>query len=215
MPSNKEYNQLLQYLYFEGYSDSYAEAEELLESMSDEEFEELAEEVFYEEKNDSYLETNMEKRKKNNEKAIEDMKKTDAHTDMVATVRNKFNEEVDIFDYLLEYLIAEGYADTNDSAIAIMANMSEEWKEEILDEANKGETHSNTPNWDKVYDRNTRDYGPNQTKTHRGRAKSGELETANQTTKRLGKERVQAHKDTRGMKKKRGSKGVWFSSGRM
>ena len=41
--SSYEYNQLLQYLYFEGYSDSYAEAEELLESMSDDEFEDLLE----------------------------------------------------------------------------------------------------------------------------------------------------------------------------
>ena len=41
--SSQEYNQLLKFLYFEGYADSYAEAEELLESMSDEEFEELNE----------------------------------------------------------------------------------------------------------------------------------------------------------------------------
>jgi hypothetical protein len=43
-------------------------------------------------------------------------------------------EEVDLFDYLLEYLVAEGYADTNDAAIAIMANMSEEWKQSIAEE---------------------------------------------------------------------------------
>jgi hypothetical protein len=41
--SSYEYNQLLKFLYFEGYADSYAEAEELLESMSDEEFEEIIE----------------------------------------------------------------------------------------------------------------------------------------------------------------------------
>ena len=41
--SSYEYNQLLKFLYFEGYADSYAEAEELLESMSDEEFEEVVE----------------------------------------------------------------------------------------------------------------------------------------------------------------------------
>ena len=44
-------------------------------------------------------------------------------------------EEVDLFDYVLEHLIAECYADTNESALVIMANMSEEWREEILDEA--------------------------------------------------------------------------------
>lgn len=45
--------------------------------------------------------------------------------------------EYDFFDYLLEYLVAEGYADTNDNAIAIMANMSEEWRQSILDEEKK------------------------------------------------------------------------------
>ena len=50
-----------------------------------------------------------------------------------------YNEETDLFDYLLEYLVAEGYADTNDAAIAIMANMSEEWKENILEETKRTE----------------------------------------------------------------------------
>ena len=42
-------------------------------------------------------------------------------------------ESVDLFDYLLEYLVAEGYADTNEAALAIMANMSEEWKQDIVE----------------------------------------------------------------------------------
>ena len=46
--------------------------------------------------------------------------------------------EPDLFDAILEHLIAEGYADTNESALAIMANMSEEWREEILDEEVRG-----------------------------------------------------------------------------
>jgi hypothetical protein len=41
--SSYEYNQLLKFLYFEGYADSYEEAECILEDMSDEEFEELCE----------------------------------------------------------------------------------------------------------------------------------------------------------------------------
>ena len=45
--------------------------------------------------------------------------------------------EYDTFDTVLEYLVAEGYADTEESALVIMANMSEEWREEILDEANE------------------------------------------------------------------------------
>ncbi len=43
LPEEREYNELLKFLYFEGYAESYAEAEELLESMSDEEFEDLLE----------------------------------------------------------------------------------------------------------------------------------------------------------------------------
>jgi len=42
-------------------------------------------------------------------------------------------ESVDLFDYLLEYLVAEGYADTNKAALVIMANMSEEWKQNIVE----------------------------------------------------------------------------------
>lgn len=47
----------------------------------------------------------------------------------------------DIFDFIMEYLISEGYTDTNKGALVIMANMSEEWREsiceEILDEMRK------------------------------------------------------------------------------
>ena len=46
----------------------------------------------------------------------------------------KSNEEVDIYDIVLSHLIDEGYADTIESAEAIMVNMSEEWREDIIDE---------------------------------------------------------------------------------
>jgi len=57
--------------------------------------------------------------------------------DKVRAARKRMTKEdyeLDLFDYLLEYLVAEGYADTNKSALAIMANMSEEWKQSILNE---------------------------------------------------------------------------------
>jgi len=44
----------------------------------------------------------------------------------------RLGEEADLFDYILEHLVSEGYADTNENALVIMANMSEEWREEIL-----------------------------------------------------------------------------------
>ena len=43
------------------------------------------------------------------------------------------SESFDLFDTILEHLIAEGYADTNESALAIMANMSEEWRQSIVE----------------------------------------------------------------------------------
>ena len=43
------------------------------------------------------------------------------------------DEEYDTFDAILEHLIAEGYADTNENALVIMANMSEEWRESIVE----------------------------------------------------------------------------------
>ena len=41
---------------------------------------------------------------------------------------------VDLFDIVKGHLLDEGYADTNEAALAIMANMSEEWRESIVEE---------------------------------------------------------------------------------
>jgi hypothetical protein len=51
------------------------------------------------------------------------------------TIGGLLNQEYqpDAFDIVLEYLIVEGYADTNKAAIAIMANMSEEWRQSIVE----------------------------------------------------------------------------------
>ena len=50
-------------------------------------------------------------------------------------------ESFDLFDYMMEYLIDEGYANTNESALVIMANMSEGWRESILTEVSQKEFH--------------------------------------------------------------------------
>ena len=55
---------------------------------------------------------------------------------------DEMKEEVDLFDYLLEYLVAEGYADTNKAALAIMANMSEEWRQDIMEISQKTATRA-------------------------------------------------------------------------
>jgi len=54
-----------------------------------------------EKKDDTYLEPDMKKRQKNNEKAIADMKKTKAHSDMVKAARKQFEETERELDYYL------------------------------------------------------------------------------------------------------------------
>jgi hypothetical protein len=49
-------------------------------------------------------------------------------------VARRLGEDVDLYDVVLEHLLDEGFADTEEAATVIMANMSEEWREEILEQ---------------------------------------------------------------------------------
>lgn len=49
-------------------------------------------------------------------------------------------ESYDLYDIILSHLLDEGYADTQEAALAIMGNMSEEWSQSIISEG---------PNYDK------------------------------------------------------------------
>jgi len=51
--------------------------------------------------------------------------------------RKEKKESYDLYDIILSHLIAEGYADTEQAAEAIMVNMSEEWRESIVVEGYK------------------------------------------------------------------------------
>ena len=42
-------------------------------------------------------------------------------------------EESDIFDIIKGHLIDEGFAETEEAALAIMSNMSEEWRQSIVE----------------------------------------------------------------------------------
>jgi hypothetical protein len=44
------------------------------------------------------------------------------------------SEEADIYDIILSYLLDEGYAETLEAAETIMVNMSEEWRDSIVEE---------------------------------------------------------------------------------
>jgi len=46
---------------------------------------------------------------------------------------SRLGEEVDVYDLILSHLLDEGYADTYESAERIMVNMSEEWRESIIE----------------------------------------------------------------------------------
>ena len=50
------------------------------------------------------------------------------------------NEAVDLYDIILSHLLDEGYADTQEAAEAIMVNMSEDWRESIVEDNSTGAT---------------------------------------------------------------------------
>ncbi len=43
------------------------------------------------------------------------------------------NEEVDVYDVVLDHLLENGYAETFEAAEKIMVNMSEDWRNEIIE----------------------------------------------------------------------------------
>ena len=53
-------------------------------------------------------------------------------TDYLSLVKDKYSEQVDLYDIILSHLLDEGYADTPEAAEAIMVNMSEEWRQSIV-----------------------------------------------------------------------------------
>jgi hypothetical protein len=52
--------------------------------------------------------------------------------------RDTMREELDLYDLVSEYLVSEGFCDSYEDADVIMANMSEEWRDNILDEVTGG-----------------------------------------------------------------------------
>ena len=48
--------------------------------------------------------------------------------------KKPINQSFDLFDLVKGHLLDEGYADTEEAALAIMANMSEQWKQSIIED---------------------------------------------------------------------------------
>ena len=55
-------------------------------------------------------------------------------------------EQTDLYDIILSHLLDEGYAETPEAAEAIMVNMSEDWREDIVE---KSDDTYLEPNWKK------------------------------------------------------------------
>lgn len=64
---------------------------------------------------------------------LEDLTETEFDT-LVESYLEDEVETLDFYDDVMNYLVSEGFAETEEDATAIMANMSEEWRDEILDE---------------------------------------------------------------------------------
>ena len=63
---------------------------------------------------------------------------------------------VDIFDLVKGHLLDEGYAETEENALVMMSNMSEEWRESIIMELTGGKGHPG-------YKAGSKDHGPMET----------------------------------------------------
>jgi hypothetical protein len=135
--SSNEYNQLLKFLYFEGYADSYAEAEELLESMTDDEFEYVVEAAH------SFPLSPSERRSAENigrmsrgDYSGSASNKSAKATEPVQPKRKKRKLEFEVkedFAVVAEYLFIEGFADTIENAEVMAENISETWVNGILE----------------------------------------------------------------------------------
>jgi hypothetical protein len=60
--------------------------------------------------------------------------KLDKKERLAMTLEGFSREEIDLYDIVFTHLLDEGYASTKEAAVAIMANMSEEWRDSILNE---------------------------------------------------------------------------------
>jgi hypothetical protein len=65
---------------------------------------------------------------------------------LIDGVNDALREEVNIYDIILSHLLDEGYAETQEQAEVIMVNMSEDWRESIMEEV-LDEKIATPPSW--------------------------------------------------------------------
>ena len=141
--SSYEYHQILQFLYFEGYADSYAEAEELVESLSDDEFEDLCEKKlahsFPLKKKERESVENIGRMNRGYYSNVPDEDPTPTRTRSASRPAPKTKKrKTDLSKVIIaQYLYDEGFADTPESGSVMAESISEQWANQILDEEYK------------------------------------------------------------------------------
>ena len=90
-------------------------------------------------KSDSEVDSILARKKKSGERATSlNLASRTAHSYLPQkkAERNKTQkEQADLYDIILSHLLDEGYAETPEAAEAIMVNMSEDWRESIVEDA--------------------------------------------------------------------------------
>ena len=141
-----DYHKLLKYVYFEGYANSYEEAEYLLEQLNDDELYDLCENVFRS-KNTGAVNADADEKAAEMHKTVSGASHTssenrkrhrDAAAQHLVSARRKRRKAKTNEECVIDYLVTEGYTDNYDSAIAIYESMSEEWLDTILEVKGRG-----------------------------------------------------------------------------
>jgi len=71
------------------------------------------------------------------QKSDKDLIKSKLRKRALRKINRGMTEELDLYDIISEYLVTESFCDSYEDADVIMANMSEEWRESILEETKK------------------------------------------------------------------------------
>ena len=94
---------------------------------------------------------NMQRTKKQNKREADFGAHRERQRNERPTAGTWYSEEVDIYDIILSHLLDEGYAETSEAAEAIMVNMSEEWREDIMERENSPYEKASDAALDKRY----------------------------------------------------------------
>jgi hypothetical protein len=201
MASNKEYHDFLQFLYFEGYTESYAEAEELLESLSDDEIEVLNE-ARRKLAHSFPLKPSERRSVENIRRALDGEEPSPRRTETRSARKEEPRSErrrtikrselsgiiKDDLDLVADYLFSEGFADTPEGAEVMAENISDNWVNEIIEKFNP------------------KDYEEYHRTNHRERNQSDEWDAQERDRQDSKGDIRDKHNMARGVRKKRGVK---------